>query len=79
MENIKVAGVMGMATFTDNKEMVRSEFRELKAIFKKLKSSYFPEDPAFREISMGMSDDYDIAVEEGSTIVRIGSKIFGSR
>ncbi|MDD4145077.1 MAG: YggS family pyridoxal phosphate-dependent enzyme [Prolixibacteraceae bacterium] len=79
MENIKVAGVMGMATFTDNKEIVRSEFRELKAIFKKLKSSYFPEDPAFREISMGMSDDYDIAVEEGSTIVRIGSKIFGSR
>jgi len=79
MKNIRIAGVMGMATFTDDTGMVRGEFRELREIFEELKKNYFAEDPAFKEISMGMSDDYKIAVEEGSTIVRIGSKIFGSR
>ena len=79
MRNIAIAGVMGMATFTDDVSQVRSEFRMLKGIFEKLKNDFFPEDIAFREISMGMSDDYHIAVEEGSTLVRIGSKIFGER
>ena len=70
MRNIAIAGVMGMATFTDDVSQVRSEFRMLKGIFEKLKNDFFPEDIAFREISMGMSDDYHIAVEEGSTLDR---------
>jgi PLP dependent protein len=79
MKNIIIAGVMGMATFTDDHEQVRSEFRLLKSIFDGLKRDYFVDQQEFKEVSMGMSDDYTIAVEEGSTIVRIGSKIFGSR
>jgi len=79
MNNVQIAGVMGMATFTDDHEQVRREFRHLKSIFTKLKEDFFPDDAAFREVSMGMSDDYPMAVEEGSTIVRIGSSIFGSR
>jgi PLP dependent protein len=79
MKNIMIAGVMGMATFTDDYEQVRNEFRLLKAIFDRLKWDYFSGKDEFKEVSMGMSDDYTIAVEEGSTIVRIGSKIFGSR
>jgi pyridoxal phosphate enzyme (YggS family) len=79
LKNVSIAGVMGMATFTDDKLQVRHEFRFLKKIFDKLKKEYFPRKKAFKEISMGMSDDYEIAVEEGSTIVRIGSKIFGAR
>ncbi len=79
MKNISIAGVMGMATFTDDEKQVRDEFRMLKTIFDNLKNKYFGDDPEFKEISMGMSDDYRIAVEEGSTIVRVGSKIFGAR
>ncbi|MCF8364113.1 MAG: YggS family pyridoxal phosphate-dependent enzyme [Prolixibacteraceae bacterium] len=79
MQNVSIKGIMGMATFTDDSEKVRSEFRRLKAIFKNIKEAYFTDDPEFREISMGMSDDYELALEEGSTIVRIGSKIFGER
>lgn len=79
MKNISIAGVMGMATFTDDEKQVRHEFRMLKTIFDNLKNKYFGDDPEFKEISMGMSDDYRIAVEEGSTIVRVGSKIFGAR
>jgi uncharacterized pyridoxal phosphate-containing UPF0001 family protein len=79
LKNVSIAGVMGMATFTDNHLQVRNEFRKLKEIFVWLKGNYFSDNPEFREISMGMSDDYQIAVEEGSTMVRIGSKIFGSR
>lgn len=71
-------GVMGMATFTNNKQLVRNEFKSLKYIFEKLKSSIFT-DSTFKEISMGMSGDYEIAIEEGSTMVRVGSAIFGSR
>jgi len=70
---------MGMATFTDDKDLVRNEFRSLREIFNSLKTAFFQEQPAFREISMGMSDDYQVAVEEGSTMVRIGSTIFGAR
>ncbi len=79
LKNVLIAGVMGMATFTDNHLQVRSEFKKLKEIFTWLKKGYFSENPGFREISMGMSDDYLIAVEEGSTMVRVGSKIFGTR
>lgn len=78
-EYVKVRGVMGMATFTDDMEKVRSEFRELTGIFHSLKEQYFSSDPGFSEISMGMSNDYKVALEEGATMVRIGSLIFGKR
>ncbi len=79
MENVRICGVMGMATFTDDEAEVRKEFKHLKAIFDTLKHDYFANQPQFKEISMGMSDDYPIAVEEGATMVRVGSKIFGAR
>ncbi len=79
LQNVTVCGVMGMATFTDDMDHVRNEFRNLKAFFDLFRMKYFQNNPDFCEISMGMSDDYTIAVEEGSTIVRIGSKIFGER
>jgi hypothetical protein len=79
LENIRIVGVMGMATFTDNKTQVKSEFNQLKHIFDELKSTYFKNEDSFKEISMGMSDDYKIAAEAGSTMVRIGSLLFGKR
>lgn len=79
MQNIRIAGVMGMATFTEDWQQVRKEFRNLKNIYEELKKDFFSGSPAFREISMGMSDDYSIAIEEGSTLVRVGSSIFGAR
>jgi pyridoxal phosphate enzyme (YggS family) len=75
MENIKIQGLMGMATFTDDERQVRKEFKALKSIFKKLKLAL----PSIDTLSMGMSGDYKIAIEEGSTMVRIGSSIFGAR
>jgi PLP dependent protein len=77
--NVIIAGLMGMATFTDNKDQIRKEFRHLYELFKALKTSKFSGNPGFKEISMGMSSDYMIAIEEGSTMVRVGSKIFGER
>ena len=79
MQNVRICGVMGMATFTDDMAEVRKEFKHLKEIFDTLKAKYFAEQSQFKEISMGMSDDYPIAVEEGATLVRVGSKIFGAR
>ncbi len=79
MENISITGVMGMATFTEDETKIRSEFKRLKDIFENLKQEFFQNNVNFKEISMGMSDDYSIALEEGSTIVRIGSAIFGTR
>lgn len=79
MENIEIKGVMGMATFTENVEQVKSEFNELKTIFDKLQSNYFKNTPTFKEISMGMSGDYQLAIECGSTMIRVGSSIFGNR
>ena len=79
MENVRICGVMGMATFTDDKVEVRKEFKHLKAIFDTLKKDYFANQPQFKEISMGMSEDYLIAIEEGATMVRVGSLIFGAR
>ncbi len=76
---IKLRGVMGMASLTDDSDKVRDEFRRLKSSFERLKSKYFLYDSKFCEISMGMSGDYRIAAEEGSTIVRIGTSIFGER
>ena len=76
---IKVCGLMGMATFTDNHQQVRKEFKSLKSLFDIVKSNYTAQDDHFSEISMGMSDDFQIAIEEGSTMVRIGSSIFGQR
>jgi pyridoxal phosphate enzyme (YggS family) len=79
MANIRICGVMGMASFTENTETVRGEFQKLKSIFDQLKNTWFKGVPHFCEISMGMSGDYQIAIAEGSTIVRIGSSIFGER
>lgn len=79
LKNVTVSGVMGMATFTDNETQVRNEFKSLKIIFDELKKHYFSEDENFKEISMGMSGDYQLAIEEGSTMVRVGSSIFGKR
>lgn len=74
-----VAGLMGMATDTDDEEIVRLEFRKLRLFFEELKRDFFSDSDSFKEISMGMSHDYRIAIEEGSTMVRIGSAIFGNR
>ena len=78
LNNVRIVGVMGMATFTDDVNQVRNEFKSLKNIFDILKENYFKDD-SFTEISMGMSDDYLVAIEEGATMVRVGSKIFGAR
>lgn len=79
LNNINIIGVMGMATFTDDVNQIRNEFKSLKNIFNILKERYFQDKESFKEISMGMSDDYPIAIEEGATMVRVGSKIFGAR
>jgi len=79
LNNVRICGLMGMATFTDDTEQVRAEFRFLKNLFDDIKQKHTMQLPYFQELSMGMSDDYPIAVEEGSTMVRIGSKIFGQR
>jgi len=79
MQNVSIAGVMGMATFTENLQQVRKEFRQLHAIFSTLKNNYFQNNSSFKEISMGMSGDYKIAIEEGSTMIRVGSLLFGER
>ena len=78
LENIKIIGLMGMASFTDNQDKIRSEFQSLKDIFDYVKP-YQLNNCHFEHLSMGMSGDYQIAIECGSTIVRIGSSIFGSR
>ena len=79
LENINIRGVMGMATFTDNREQIEDEFRTLNNYFNVFKSNYFKFNDAFNIISMGMSGDYEIAIEEGSNMIRVGSKIFGER
>ena len=79
LSNVRIVGVMGMATFTHDKEQVKLEFRHLKDLFDKLKQNHFQKATEFKEISMGMSGDYQLAVTEGSTMVRIGSLLFGGR
>lgn len=76
--NIRIRGLMGMATFTDDTDQVRKEFRSLGVLFNEISAKHFPQS-YFDTLSMGMSGDYNIAIEEGSTMVRIGSSIFGAR
>lgn len=78
-KNIQVVGVMGMASFTDDESIVKGEFFQLKELFSQLKNTFFQNDDSFKEISMGMSGDYQLAIEQGSTMVRVGSSIFGGR
>ena len=77
--HIRLCGLMGMATNTDNVEQIKEEFRSLSNFFREVKSTWFADDDAFCELSMGMSHDYHEAIAEGSTLVRVGSKIFGER
>lgn len=77
--NVQVCGLMGMATRTDDETKIREEFRGLRRLFVRLKETFFPAGDHFAELSMGMSQDYRVAVEEGATAVRIGSSIFGER
>jgi pyridoxal phosphate enzyme (YggS family) len=79
LKNVRVVGLMGMASNTDDEAQIRREFKSLKKFFDKLNSSLCTQDSTLTELSMGMSSDYLIAVEEGSTLVRVGSAIFGSR
>jgi PLP dependent protein len=79
LKNVRICGVMGMATYTSDKYQVKKEFKYLKECFLLLKNSFFKPSAFFSEISMGMSGDYEMAIEEGSSIVRIGSLIFGER
>jgi PLP dependent protein len=79
LSNIMICGLMGMATLTDDQMKIRREFRNLKSLLDELKKSPKPGNVRLEELSMGMSNDYKIAVEEGSTLVRIGSAIFGER
>lgn len=78
LKNINICGVMGMASFTENMNIVEKEFFELQQIFTHLKNNYFKEKPEFKEISMGMSGDFKLAIEKGSTIIRVGSIIFNN-
>ena len=79
LTHVQIAGVMGMATNTDDLIQVEAEFATLSSLFQCMKEVYFADTPAFKEISMGMSDDYPIAIRQGSTLIRIGSRIFGVR
>lgn len=79
LKHIRIRGLMGMATNTDNETKIRSEFKNLKGLFDFVKNTYLLNKKDFTELSMGMSSDYKIAIEEGSTLVRIGSLLFGSR
>lgn len=79
MQYINIVGIMGMASFTEDEELIHDEFRTLSNYFHILKSHFFKFNPDFKELSMGMSGDYRIAVEEGSTMIRVGSTIFGGR
>lgn len=79
MKNVEVRGLMGMATYTENEEKIRMEFRNLRKIFEDLKTLALPGNVRLTELSMGMSNDYRIAIEEGSTLIRVGSAIFGER
>ncbi len=79
LQNISIQGVMGMATYTEDKEQIFREFKKLKSIFTFFKEELFEQQDSFSEISMGMSGDYLLAIKEGATMVRIGSSIFGNR
>jgi pyridoxal phosphate enzyme (YggS family) len=77
--HVQLTGVMGVATNTTDEAQLRQEFRVLRGYFDQLKARYFADEPEFRELSMGMSADYQLAIAEGSTLIRVGSAIFGAR
>lgn len=79
LKNVRITGVMGIATNDVSERQLKEEFYELKTFFDGLKTTFFRKEPSFKEISMGMSSDYRLAIEQGSTMVRIGSTIFGKR
>lgn len=79
LTSLKIIGLMGMASFTENQEQVRQEFKHLKRLFDTLSAWPLPNNVEMTELSMGMSGDYPLAIEEGSTMVRVGSAIFGTR
>ena len=79
LKNIRITGLMGIASNTKMEKQISDEFQELKVLFEGIKLSYFRKDDAFKEISMGMSADYKLAIAQGSTMVRMGSSIFGKR
>jgi len=79
LQNIRIRGLMGIASNTDNEKEVKAEFYELKSLFDGIKLSFFRKDEYFDILSMGMSSDYKLAIEEGSTLIRVGSTIFGKR
>ena len=79
MQNVRICGVMGIGSLTDDKDQTNREFANLKQIFDTLKADYFSANEEFKELSMGMSGDYQLAIAHGSTMVRVGSSIFGQR
>src|SRR5690554_2598266 len=79
LQNIRIRGLMGMATNTSNEKQVKEEFYELKTLFDGVRQSYFRKNPAFDTLSMGMSSDYRIAIEQGSTMIRLGTTLYGKR
>lgn len=79
LPHVRIAGLMTVATNTDDTQQIRQEFGRLKLLFDSLKTEFFADNPDFTELSMGMSDDYPLAIEEGSTLVRVGTRIFGQR
>ena len=79
LAHVRICGLMGMASNTDNIEQINGEFRLLSSLFKEIKENWFADSDVFRELSMGMSHDYHEAIASGSTLVRVGSKIFGKR
>ncbi len=78
-DNIRLCGLMGMATHTDNEEQIRNEFRRIRNLFDEMKTTHCRNRPYFKELSIGMTHDYPLAIQEGTTMVRIGSAIFGKR
>ncbi len=79
LKNIRICGLMGIATNTDNEKQIKEEYYELKTFFDGIKTSFFRKEPSFKVISMGMSGDYKLAIEQGSNMIRVGSTIFGGR
>ncbi|MGJ1196339.1 YggS family pyridoxal phosphate-dependent enzyme [Sphingobacterium spiritivorum] len=79
LQNIRIRGLMGIATNTDNEKVIKEEFYELKMLFDGVKSSFFRKEDSFDTLSMGMSSDYRLAIEQGSTMIRLGSTVFGKR
>ena len=79
LNNVKISGIMCMATNTDDEQQIRTEFKTVKQLYDQVKNQYFNDCDCFSELSMGMSHDYHIALQEGSTMIRVGSKIFGAR